>query len=61
MFVYVSQKVLVFREILMDSLTFQRTMEPYLDLELYLLISASATYISEVMNCASSAWLHTYI
>jgi len=43
MFVYVSQKVMVVHEILWDSLTFQRTMEPYLDLDLCLLMSASTT------------------
>ena len=43
MFVYVSQKVMVFHEILWDVLTFQRTMEPYLDLELCLLMLASTT------------------
>ena len=43
MFVYVSQKVMVVHELLWDSITFQRTMEPYLDLELCLLMSASTT------------------
>jgi len=43
MFVYVSQKVMVFHEILWDILTFQRTMVPYCDLELCLLMSASTT------------------